>query len=364
MNHPHAERRGARGLTVVAGVAVLVLLAAVIPSPYVIERPGPVVDVLGSVEIDGEKTPVLEVAGGRDVDGDLNLLTVSTHGAPGRPASWLSLLPALVDPSQQAVPMDQLYPAGVTEEQVDSLNEGLMTASQTQAEAAAARALGEPVEVRLRVAEVQDEGAAAGLLEKGDEIRSVDGEAVEDFPDLRDRLARAGVGRPLEIGVERHGEALSFEVTLRASEGSGPMLGVTISSDYDLPIDADFSLDRIGGPSAGLMFALGIYAELAPEDPLGGQRVSGTGTIDDRGGVGAIGGLTQKMWAASRAGGGLFLMPLGNCADLPERIPPGLEIAPVATLGEAVAAIEGAAEGKAPAGIAACEAGGAGGAQP
>ena len=116
----------------------------------------------------------------------------------------------------------------------------------------------------------------------------------------------------------------------------------------------EIQLEDIGGPSAGMAFSLAMYDRLTPGEMLDGMTVSGTGTMADTGEVGPIGGLEQKMWAAARAESDLFLMPLGNCADVPERIPDGLRVAPVATLTEAIDAIETAASGDTPAGLERC----------
>ncbi len=360
MNEYERERRKMRAMLGTAVAACLVLLAAIIPAPFVVERPGPVVDTLGDVEIEGETVPVISISDAETfpTSGELNLLTVSLVGSPDDPANWLSLLPALLDPSQRIAPTAEFFPEGSTQKDREEANAVLMDSSQMQSAAAAFRALGEPVEVDLRVAGVSEGGPAEGVLQEGDVLRSVDGREASDFTALRELIVSAGEGAPLRIGIERGGETLEVAVTPAIPEGGGePLLGAMVSSEYELPAEVDISLSRIGGPSAGMVFALAIYDELTPGELLDGLAVSGTGTVTDAGAVGGIGGLTQKMWAASRAGSELFLMPLENCGDIPERIPPGLTIAPVATLEEAIAAVETAAEGREPAGVERCDVG-------
>lgn len=338
-------------------LACILLLAALVPSPYAVEQPGPVVDTLGKALVDGKNTPVLAIEGAEtySTSGELNLLTVTILGDPEQPRSWLSLLPALLDPSQRIAPVSEFYPQGTTVEQREKANTVLMNGSQAQAAAAAFRAMGKKVGVELSVADVSKNGPADGALEPGDRLLSVDGRNIEDFASLRRSIIDAGDGAQIRIRFERDGEARETVLTPRAPEGgSEPLIGAAISMDYQLPAKVDVSLSKIGGPSAGLVFAVAIIDRLTRGPLLDGLTVSGTGTMSDSGQVGAIGGLTQKMWAARRAGSDLFLMPLANCGDLPRRPPQGLRIAPVGTLDEAVGAIEAVAAGQEPAGLERC----------
>lgn len=366
------ERRRSRALLVTAIAACVVLLTGVIPSPYVIERPGPTVDVLGSVALEGEEPrPVIEIDGaareaehasgadGADASGQgsLRLLTVSISGSRERPKSWLSLLPGLVDPAQEIKPVDELYPEGVSEKARTEQNMVLMENSQEQAAASAFAYLGEDVPVTLTVAGIAEGSPAEGVLEEGDVLVEVAGESDFDFAQLREKIVANGADRPLALAVERDGARVDVELVPGVPDGGGePMIGAVLQSEYSLPHEVDIALADIGGPSAGLVFALGIIDLMSAEAPLAGIDAAGTGTIDAAGNVGPIGGLEQKMWAASRAGSSLFLMPVGNCVDLPERIPGELEVVPVATLEEAVAAVETVADGGTPPDVEACSA--------
>lgn len=359
MNNDRIERRRLRIMLAIGLAACAVLLAALIPSPFAIERPGPVVNVLGEVQLDdGETGPVITIDDAElfKTGGELNLLTVSILGDPEHPKSWLSLLPALLDPAQRIAPVSEFYPEGLTVEQRTSQNAAYMDSSQMQAAAAAFRWLGELVPVELSVAAVMEGGPAVGVLQEGDVLRTANGEPVGDFTALRKHVIAAGAGGTLVLGIERDGSEQQVTLVPQLPQGGEePLIGATIASQYELPSEVDISLSRIGGPSAGLVFALAIVDKLTPGEMLGGQTVSATGTIDGAGNVGAIGGLTQKMWAADRAESDLFLMPMANCGDLPDKRPEGLRIAPVATLDEAIAAVETVADGKEPAGVERCE---------
>ncbi len=352
-----AGRGRRRGLWIVGALAIPVLLAGAIPSPYVIERPGPVVDTLGDVTVDDATEPVVSFPDAQTypTSGTLNLLTVQILGDPDRRRSWLSLLPAVVDPSQRIAPLSDFFRDGETSDDRDAQNTALMASSQTLAAAAAFREVGEDVDVVLSVAEVAGGSAADGVLEPGDRLVALDGEPIESFAMLRERTIATGGDEPLRVGIERDGEPVDVELTPTIPDGATePLIGATVATDFELPSEVEIQLEDIGGPSAGMAFSLAMYDRLTPGEMLDGMTVSGTGTMADTGEVGPIGGLEQKMWAAARAESDLFLMPLGNCADVPERIPDGLRVAPVATLTEAIDAIETAASGDSPAGLERC----------
>jgi len=125
-----------------------------------------------------------------------------------------------------------------------------------------------------------------------------------------------------------------------APDSEGSLLGVYLSAEADSDIEATFGLSKVGGPSAGSMFALGIVDELTPGDLTGGKDIAGTGTIALDGSIGPIGGIEQKMAGAKTDGSGYFLAPASNCADVVGNVPDGLEVYAVSTLHEAVTTVE------------------------
>jgi PDZ domain-containing protein len=112
-----------------------------------------------------------------------------------------------------------------------------------------------------------------------------------------------------------------------------------VTGSYEFPIEVDIALENVGGPSAGLMFALGIVDKLTEEDITGGQVIAGTGTITADGVVGSIGGIRHKMFGALDDGATIFFAPIGNCGAVMGHIPDGLQVYPVATLDDAVDAL-------------------------
>jgi PDZ domain-containing protein len=106
------------------------------------------------------------------------------------------------------------------------------------------------------------------------------------------------------------------------------------------PSQITIALKETGGPSAGLVFALGLIAKLAPTDFIKDRKIAGTGTIDNAGKVGPIGGVDQKLIGARRAGAQIFLLPIANCSDM-TRQPKGLTVIPVRDLTQAITVLLG-----------------------
>lgn len=320
----------------------LIGVAALWPSPYVLERPGPVVNALGEISTEEGNIPVVSISEIEtySATGAVQVLSVNLKGSPEHPLSWLEALPGLIDPTQILVPVREVFPNDSNAEDRDATNAALMQSSQVQATAAALQLLGEPATTQVVVASVSESGAAAGLLREGDVILSAGGSAITSVTELRSRVAEYtdDAGVPLEI--VRDGVPQEVRVTpQRESDTDPPILGIAVSSVVEFPFDVDIEMDRIGGPSAGLTFAIAVYELLSEDDLLGGMTVSATGTVDVDGSVGPIGGLPQKMWGASRAGSELMLFPVANCQDVPNSVPKGLQLVPVASLAEAVDAI-------------------------
>lgn len=346
-------------MLVIALVGTLVL--ALVPSPYVIERPGPVFDTLGSVSIGGKSTPMIEIPGQKtwETTGALDLLTVNLAGDPGNLPNWLEVTSAWFDPSQAVLPVASVYPAGYSVE--DSNKQGAvdMQNSQKDAIAAALRALGHEVPAAVTVEDTMKGSPARGVLEKGDAIVRVAGTAVDSISGLRRVIASHKVGSALSIDVLRGGEARTVTVTSISSGGSSPVpiIGIGVAVDYDFPFDVKIQLENVGGPSAGQMFALGIVDKLTPGSLTGGKHVAGTGTIDDTGAIGKIGGIRQKMYGAQRAGATIFLAPQGDCGEVVGHVPDGLRVIAVKTLTDSLAAMKVIASGGETGALPGCTAG-------
>lgn len=328
---------------VIALVALLVL--SFLPTGFVIQRQGPVVNTLGSAEnTDGEEVPLISVRGAETYPtaGALDLTTVQIAGNRERTPSWFELAMAWFDPSQAVLPIDQVFPAGTTTEQRNEENAALMVDSQKEATAAALTQLGYEVRSHVGVGALTEDSPSSGILEVGDEIVSADGTPIGDTAQLRSVINDGG-GDPVELVIRRGDAERTVTVTpVRSETADGPVwiIGITTARDFDFPIDVTIQLDRIGGPSAGQMFALGIIDTLTPGELNGGEQVAGTGTIDSAGTIGPIGGIRQKLYGALDAGADYFLAPERNCDEVVGHIPGDLRVIPVATLDDSLAALD------------------------
>jgi PDZ domain-containing protein len=192
-------RRGSRTGWVVLGIAVVTgLTLAVVPSPYVVEKPGPVYNTLGAADYDGEERDLITIEDETvyPTEGSLDLLTVSVLGNPENRLNWLTVAAAWLDPSQAVVPMESIFPANETSEDRDEANQVAMVNSQQDAIAAALTNLGYEYPSELTVVSLADDAPAAGVIEPGDVIESVNGEAVADIDALREALKASGTEKP------------------------------------------------------------------------------------------------------------------------------------------------------------------------
>lgn len=340
---PRSRTRGRAGWIILGVALVGITVVAYIPAPYVIEKPGPVFDTLSDVTVDGESVPLIDIPTETTYPtaGTLDMLTVNVAGSRENRPGWFEIAAAWLDPSKAVVPIDQVYPEGVTQEQSNEQSAVDMTNSQKQAIAAALTDLGYEFDTTLTVAGTQEGSPAAGVLEAGDTIESVNGVTFADVSELQAAIADNGVSAAASVVINRAGAESTVEITpvLSTSATPVPILGITVGNDFDFPFDIKIQLENVGGPSAGMMFALGIIDKLTPGELNGGENVAGTGTITATGEVGAIGGIRQKLYGASDSGADYFLAPSSNCDDVVGHIPDGLTVYAVSTLDDALAAL-------------------------
>jgi PDZ domain-containing protein len=264
-------------------------------------------------------------------------------GTPDRTPSWLTLAAAWFDPAQSVTPLEEIYPVGLTQKQSDEEGAAEMSGSQQSAVAAALTQLGDHVTGTVTVRSVGAGTAATGKVRTGDVIRSFAGHPVVDSCGLQDLVLAHGTSSTA-ITLVRDGATRTDQVAPRLTDvGDGtkrPLLGITTSSTYRFPFTVKLQLADVDGPSAGMMFALGIIDELTPGALTGGAHVAGTGTICGDGTVGPIGGIVQKMYGAERAGATVFLAPASNCDEVVGHIPSGLHVYSVKRLPDALAVLK------------------------
>ena len=333
----------------------LVVAGATVRVNKVIEAPGPTWNVLAAVPGDDSDQSVITVTGAQTypAEGALRMTTVSVSGCPGYPVTLFDVVGAWLSPNKTILERDQVCPPSLSQQDVEETNQAQMTSSQNTAVVAALMETGMATRMVLTV-EGTGPDQTEGLLQKGDVLTSITpagGQATPTttYTALRELLTTIPAGTAVELGIERDGEPMTVSLTTitppdansdGAPDSEGSLLGVSLSAEADSDIEATFGLSKVGGPSAGSMFALGIVDELTPGDLTGGKDIAGTGTIALDGSIGPIGGIEQKMAGAKTDGSGYFLAPASNCADVVGNVPDGLEVYAVSTLHEAVTTVE------------------------
>ncbi|MBX3312342.1 MAG: ATP-dependent serine peptidase containing a PDZ domain protein [Microbacteriaceae bacterium] len=347
MSIPVEDRRSDRrwkllsGWTLVAASFITVFGLLQLPTPWVIEEPGNAYNTLGLAMSNGEEVPIIQVPSANiyPTDGSLNLLTVRIIGAPGNRTSWWQVITAMLDPAKSVVPVEEVYPSGQDSEEIDAQNQQAMEDSKQNAIAAALIFLGYEVDATFTVTGLIEDSPNIGILQEGDVLFQANGIEIEQRSDLTNIINETPAGTPLRMTIAREEAVLQVQANVREVEGRKE-LGIYLGTEFDFPVQIQLKLDNVGGPSAGMMFTLGIIEKLTEGSLTGGANISGTGTIQADGTVGKIGGTVQKMYAAIRGGSSYFLLPSGNCEDAVGNIPNGLTVIPVDTIDEAVESLQ------------------------
>lgn len=313
-----------------------VLFAVVVPLPYVVLSPGPATDTLGSVK----RVPLISISGHATypTDGELDLTTVSVSNPDARLTAPL-ILQAWFRGDTQVVPRAIIYPPDQKVADINQQNAEEMKSSQEHATTAALRYLGYRLTSNVAVEAIPADSPNLGILRAGDVILSVDGATTPTVAQLRAQIASHKAGDVLTVKVNRSGSTLLLQVKVVKSGDGHPVIGIFPSDRYNYPFTVDIRLKDVGGPSAGMMFALGIIEKLTPESLTRKRIIAGTGTIDDDGNVGAIGGIGDKILGAYRHGARIFLAPMVNCSDI-HSVPAGMQVAGVRTLKDAVSILQ------------------------
>jgi PDZ domain-containing protein len=322
-----------RTWTLLFSVVVVVALLAVglvVQVPYVALGPGPTYDTLSSVG----GTQVVAVSGKQTypTNGQLRMVTVSL-------SNGITLFEALgmwMSGKYSLAPREDYYQPGESEQQVEQQNVQEFKDSQSDAEVSALRYLHYPISVVAQ--EVVNGSPADKHIKPGDKLVTVNGRSVASVEEVQNALVNTTPGQVVDVVVQSPGEQPR---DLKIKLGSNPdrkqgFLGITPASHADVPFKITISLSDIGGPSAGLMFALAVVDKLTPRSVNGGMAVAGTGQIDDQGNVSPIGGIPFKLVAARNAGATVFLTPADNCSEALTHVPSGLRLVKVTTLSSAI----------------------------
>jgi PDZ domain-containing protein len=333
-----ARRRASTpdGIVIVIAAAIIIMAIFLFEiSSYFAIRPGPAPDVTQLIEITGTKT--------KPVTGHLLLTTVSLQKITVAEAvrSWF-------DPNYEILPRSALVPPGGTDEDAQRETMAQMNESQEHAAAAALSFLGYDVKITsigTRVVELSAGAPAETVLRRNDVIVGADESPIHKGEELRAVLARHKVGDTVVLKIRRG----SSDVTVRTKTIGDPQdptraiigVGLIDVPRVTLPLAVDIESLGIGGPSAGLMYALGIVELLDSTDMTKGRTIAGTGAIELNGVVQQVGGVRQKVVAARGAGAELFIVPLAELKEACVRAG-DMPVVGVQNLMDAVATLRGA----------------------
>jgi PDZ domain-containing protein len=324
--------RNRLALALAVFLGVVLIAAQVIRLPYLSEGPGPTHDVIPMIKVSGHPT--------YPPAGHLLLTTVSLSSEPLTP---LQLFIAWLDPQEDVLPESDFVAPGGTLQEETTLQRYAMDQSQLDATVVALSKVGDYPASHLPGAIVEStvEGCdAAGKLFSGNVITSINGQAIDDSQEASKLIEATPPGKPIRFTAKAGSKTVtvSLKRTDCAPHGDGAYVGVILINNFPFEVSIDDA--GIGGPSAGLMFSLGLYDKLTPGDLTGGRTIAGTGQIGPDGTVYPIGGVEKKVYAAETAGADVFLVPKQDF-DAAKATGVDIQLVPVATFDEALAALNG-----------------------
>ncbi|MFD1038763.1 SepM family pheromone-processing serine protease [Virgibacillus byunsanensis] len=318
-------------------VVVIAFVLSTYQLPFYIYKPGGA-DALN---------PVVKVEGGHESEGDMHLVTVRGGQATPIQYAW-----AKVFPHQEILPLSQVRPEGVTEDEYMHVQLQMMENSQEASTVVAYQAAEADISITYEgvyVVAVVEEMPADGILKMGDRITSINGDNIEDAEGLISYVENMSAGDTITLDINRNDKQLTEEITLETFADSDNKVGIGIQLVTDRSVqvnpEVNFTSGNIGGPSAGLMFSLEIYDQLTESDLTKGYQIAGTGEVDYEGNVARIGGIDKKVIAADREGCDVFFAPNENggagsnyeiAKEAAAEIETDMEIVPVDTFEDAL----------------------------
>jgi PDZ domain-containing protein len=319
-----------------AALTLLILGSLFLPAPFVILAPGDPQNVLGSaIKISGTDT--------YPTTGKLSVTAVMITD-PDSYITAFDIFYGWIDKDRAVLPRERVYPDGETA--AEAVREGAaeMNSSQINATAAALSYLDYKIPSKLVVVGVSEESKAHNVILVNDQILSIDEIKLNNTTDVLGYLEDKKVGQIVSVEVKRADVGvITKQIALSQRQDGSAFIGINIQEQFDFPFDVKIKLEETGGPSGGLIFALGIVEKLTKADLIRSRNIAGTGTITTNGLVGPIGGIAEKIIGAKNDGVDLFFTPINNCQDInnPDQLGAGkggkvMKIVPVATLAEAI----------------------------
>ncbi|GMA36466.1 PDZ domain-containing protein [Demequina litorisediminis] len=239
------------------GAALILALLSVLPAQFAVGSPGPTFNTLGE---DEDGTPVVEISGAPTypASGELRLTTVSVGSAS---SGWFTLgqvLRGWVSDARYVQPEEAVLGDPDERDAVEQQSQEQWITSQQSATVAALGALGQEVPATITVAEFTDESNAQGLLEEDDVITAMNGTLIDSYTDVFDVLGTLDAGDDVTVTVTRGDETFDETFATLDDGSGGAVMGIYVQPEFDMPIDVTVNVEQVGGPSAGLMFALSI----------------------------------------------------------------------------------------------------------
>jgi PDZ domain-containing protein len=320
------------------GIATTIVLWFLIPLPFIVYEPGPVASTRTMVVVENAE----------EEEGVFLMTTVRwTY------ANLFTYVRAKLDPHAELHEKEKVT-RGASRTDYVKQQRLYMRGSHSHAIEAVYRELNIPYEVRHSetvVFSVLEDLSAAGVLRPGDELIAVDGVALSSGGNLQEALGGKGIGATVGLTYRRGQTENQARLTLKQLPNTDPPrpgMGITYGTletitSKDEAYAVQIQAGQIGGPSAGLMFALEIYNQFTELDWTKGYTIAGTGEMFPDGKVGSIGGVIHKVTASHRKGAELFFVPPGNAdAAKAKAIELGtrMEIVPVGSLREALDYLE------------------------
>jgi Lon-like protease len=300
---PPSNKSYPSGIAAILAAVIAVFAVLNLEVQYFSLTAGPAEDVFRLIEIEGAPTT--------KVNGRLLLTTVSL-----RETTAAEVIRSWFDSDYEIVSRSAIVPAGETDQEAQRRTVEQMDESQLLASAAALKLLGYEVPVTrsgVRIRDLVPDAPVAALLKRGDVIVSADGRSVTRNEDLKAQVERHKVGDDVQLVVKRGDETVSVTTKTigRPENPATPIIGVSIEdvARPDLPLAIQIDSLGIGGPSAGLTYALGVVDILDPRDLARGRNIAGTGEISIDGEVFPVGGIRQKINGARNAEADIFIVP-------------------------------------------------------
>jgi PDZ domain-containing protein len=317
--------RPARRLAVFLPLAAVLFASTAFWLPYYSIGPGPA----------RELAPLIRVADHAVYRSSGRFVMTSVHVDQ---LNGIGVLAAWLDPTRAVVRRDVIYAPGESDQEEARRAISEMDQSKLDAAYVVLKELaGYPKDhgEGVLIESVVPGCAADGELFPGDVVTAIDGRSIGGMRAASDAIRAAPSGSTLTFDVTVDGEPEHIGLVREPCGGDrDPLVGVRMIPRFPFPIT--ISSGEVGGPSAGLMWAVTLYDLLTPGDLTGGRTIAGTGVIGLDGGIHPIGGIAEKIVAAREAGADVLLLPKGNLAEARAAGVEGIRLVPVASFDEAL----------------------------